>query len=357
MGDANRDEQRKNAGERMGEFCGARAVASYGDTAAEFQALRTGCGVASRTWRKRLKIGGADRGRWLNGMVTNNIRDLAPGHGLYAFFLSPQGRIQADMYCFHREQDFIVETDAWQMEGLRSAFDKYIIMDDVELADAEAQPGLLVAGPKAAETLHRVLGDGTGSCVDRLAPLEFGQAAVDRSLITAIRGDDSFIPSFELWGGSNDSPGLWAKLVAAGAKPIGFEALEMLRIWSGRPRFGQDIRERDLPQETEQHQALDFSKGCYVGQEIVERIRSRGNVHRTFHGFVLSGETPVRGAKLQADGKEVGELTSVNRIPAAREERPVALGYIRREALERGAKITYPGGEAQPAKVPFSIAS
>src|SRR5512133_2898685 len=121
MGDVKLDEKREASGERMGEYCGASAVATYGDVAAEFGALQTGAGIARLTWRKRLKLTGEDRVRWLNGMVTNNVRDLAPGHGVYAFFLNPQGRIQADMYCFNRGDDLLIETDASQVEGLRSA--------------------------------------------------------------------------------------------------------------------------------------------------------------------------------------------------------------------------------------------
>src|SRR5579859_3157510 len=146
MGDPNIDEEFRKAGVRMGEYCGASAVAAHGDVNANFQALRTTCGIVSATWRKRLALTGADRVRWLNGMVTNNIRDLAPGHGVYAFFLNPQGRIQADMSCFNRGDDLLIETDASQFEGLRAAFDKFIIMDEVEVADAENVTKLLVAG-------------------------------------------------------------------------------------------------------------------------------------------------------------------------------------------------------------------
>jgi aminomethyltransferase len=167
---------------------------------------------------------------------------------------------------------------------------------------------------------------------------------------------DEFL-TYEIWAPPKTVAELWEALLQAGAKPVGSEALEKFRVLIGFPKYGTDIGERDLPQETEQTHALNFTKGCYIGQEIVERIRSRGNVHRKFHGFVLQGELPQRGTKLQADGKDVGEITSVNQIPTQNGERPVALGYIRREALERHATITYSGGEAKPAEVPFSLAS
>jgi aminomethyltransferase len=167
---------------------------------------------------------------------------------------------------------------------------------------------------------------------------------------------DEFL-RYEIWVPAANIGQVWKGLLDRGALAVGSDALEKFRVMIGLPKYGTDIRERDLPQETEQQHALNFTKGCYVGQEIVERIRSRGNVHRKFHGFFLQGELPGSGTKLEADGKEVGEITSANRIPTRNGELPVALGYVRREALERGAKITYSGGEAKPAEVPFSLAS
>jgi folate-binding protein YgfZ len=167
---------------------------------------------------------------------------------------------------------------------------------------------------------------------------------------------DEFL-TYEVWASAEVLAELWKALIQSGARPVGSEAVEKFRVAVGFPKYGTDIGERDLPQETDQDHALNFTKGCYIGQEIVERIRSRGNVHRKFHGFVLNGELPDRGTKLQADGKDVGEITSVNRIPSQNGERQVALGYIRREVLERQAKITYSGGEAKPSEVPFSLAS
>jgi folate-binding protein YgfZ len=155
-----------------------------------------------------------------------------------------------------------------------------------------------------------------------------------------------------------------------GATPVSSEALEALRILEGTPRYGIDIRNNetahDLPQETGQTRALHFSKGCYLGQEIVERIRSRGNVHRTFSGFSLTGALPEPGAVLTAEGKPVGELTSVAAIPLPESSTQpahivqLALGYVRREALPvtaqaRNLPIEYPGGVATPTALPYPI--
>ena len=147
-------------------------------------------------------------------------------------------------------------------------------------------------------------------------------------------------------------------LTISGATPVESEALTHLRILEGTPLYGTDIRDKELPQETEQTRALHFAKGCYLGQEIVERIRSRGNVHRTFVGLRLNGELPVAGSKLQTDSKEIGELTSVTSIPLSGTAQIIqlALGYVRREALDRASPLLYPGGTAIPIALPFSSA-
>jgi folate-binding protein YgfZ len=349
MGDVKLDEKRRASGERSGEYCGAAAVSSLGDTGTEFSALRKGAGVCSLTWRRRLKITGSDRVRWLNGMVTNNIRDLAAGRGVYAFFLNPQGRIQADMYCFNRGEDLLIETDASQIENLRAAFDKYIIMDDVEIADAEKLTKLLVAGPKTPAILAGVL----TSAVDDMAALQFRPAMHAGLPLTVLHLDDAVLPQFEIWVANQHAAELWKALATAGAVPVGYEALEMLRIWSGRPRFGQDIRERDLPQETGQDRALNFTKGCYLGQEIVERIRSRGAVHRVFTGFAFESGPPRPGEKIMVDGKEVGELTSTAILPGDEGPPLVALGYIRRE-FSKPETVVHAGSTAgRVVKPPF----
>jgi aminomethyltransferase len=146
---------------------------------------------------------------------------------------------------------------------------------------------------------------------------------------------------------------LWDALQAAGATPVGAEALEIHRILSGVPLYGVDIRERELPQETEQTRALSFTKGCYIGQEIVERIRSRGNVHRMFTGFAVENGAPVEpGAKIVVDEKELGEVTSVASLPAESGRR-VALGYIRREAGTPGHNVRIGAAAAKIVKLPF----
>jgi folate-binding protein YgfZ len=159
-----------------------------------------------------------------------------------------------------------------------------------------------------------------------------------------VRGDNPLVESYEIWTGPSNFEKLGPRLIEAGVTPVSAEALELLRIASGIPKYGQDIREKDLPQETEQARALNFNKGCYIGQEIVERIRSRGNVHRKFTGFTVQGPLPAPGNKIELDGKEVGEVTSSALLPANDGEYGVALGYIRREQAAPGKTLR--AGEA-----------
>jgi folate-binding protein YgfZ len=322
----------------------------FGDARAEFRALVSGCGVYGVKGRARVGLTGSDRVRWLNGMVTNNIRDLAPGRGVYTFMLNPQGRILADFYVFNRGDRLLIDTDQSQAEKILAAFDHYIIMDEVEVSNLSLESAAIaVAGPNSRDVLRAA-----GLELRELAPLEFADSAWQQTSLTVLRTDHQATEVFELWLTPAQAPALRAALLNAGATPVGAAALESFRIASGIPRYGQDIRERDLPQETEQRRALNFSKGCYVGQEIVERIRSRGNVHRTFTGFVVEGALPPLGTKIELDGKDVGEITSVASLPMATGERLVALGYVRREAASDGKPLSAEGRKLTVTGVPFA---
>jgi folate-binding protein YgfZ len=333
-----------NSGAHSGDYSGATTALNFGDVAAEFAALRNGCGVLDAGWRSKFVITGEDRVRWLNGMVTNNIRDLQPGSGLYCFVLNPQGRIQGDLYCWNRGDYLLAETDAAQAQQLYELLDRYIVMDDVQLADVSAQlTSIAVVGPDATEIVAKAeLGP-------ELAPLQFRDQSWHGIDVTIARLD-SEITEFEIWSAIEDCAVLWEALLAAGANPAGAEAYELLRIMSGRPRVGIDIRERDLPQETGQQRALNFSKGCYVGQEIVERIRSRGQVHRQLTGFVLQGTTPKPGTKFQLRERDVAEITSVAALPGGE---TLALGYARRDAVTPGTVLEANGTRARVSDLPF----
>ena len=337
-----------------GDYRGATTALRFSDPQSEFAALRSGCGVYDLGYRAKISISGRDRVRWLNGMVTNNIRDFAAGQGVYAFLLTPQGHILGDLYAYNRGDQFMIDTDRSQLEKILSTFDHYIIMDDVDVTNlSDSLTSLGVAGPKSREVLA-----GAGIAIPEAKPLEIFEASCtcdcDCVKCTAVRADDPTALSYELWLAPKDVKKTWEALVAHGATPVGSEALEMHRIVSGIPVYGVDIRDRDLPQETEQARALNFNKGCYIGQEIVERIRSRGSVHRKFAGFVADAGQPISpGAKIMSGDKEVGEISSVAFLRQADGEKSVALGYIRRDAGVPGREVTI--GDAKATVVPLPV--
>lgn len=336
------------------EYRGAETATRFSDPRDEFGSMLSGCGAFDLGFRARISLKGSDRVRWMNGMVTNNVRDLAVGRGVYAFLLNPQGHILGDMNVFNMGDRLEVETDRNRLENILATFDHYIIMDDVEVTNVgDAWTMLGVAGPAARAALNAA-----GIEVPELEPLQTcvpkcscGCGCIE---CTVIRGDDPVSESYELWLAPKDVLKTWNALVAAGATPVGSDALELHRIAAGIPLFGVDIRERDLPQETEQARALNFNKGCYVGQEIVERIRSRGSVHRKFTSFVFEEAASLSaGDKISSGEKEVGEITSFAVLPMPSSEQTIALGYIRREAGTPGREVMIAGHKAKIANAPL----
>jgi aminomethyltransferase len=318
--------------------------------------LLSGCGVYDLSGRCKISLTGSDRGRWLNGMVTNNIRDLAVNHGVYCFLLNAQGRIQADFYAYNLGDSLLVDTDARQRDTVLAHFDKFIIMDDVEVSDVSASMTAIgVSGPQAQAVLRSA-----GIQSPDLAALELCTPKCDCAcgclqctlVRSDVRGDDAAGNSYEIWLTPDKLKATRDALIAAGATAVGADALELRRIQSAIPRYGVDIRERDLPQETGQTRALNFTKGCYLGQEIVERIRSRGAVHRLFTAFLVEGPLPEPGTKIETEEKEVGEITSSANLPLPAGTRAIALGYLRREAVEKNLRA----GTAtlKPATIPIA---
>jgi aminomethyltransferase len=335
---------------RTGMYSGAEVALGFGDSNAELGALKTSCGVFALAWRSRINVTGKDRVRWLHNMVTNNVRDLPVNRGNYNFVLNAQGRILGDMYIYNRGESFALETDAGQVQTLIHAMKRFIIMDKVELMPIGGDSvSVGVCGPKAESTLSNA-----GINASGMEPLEVRDVGFDDIAATLVRGPEQKPGWFELWLDPNKAQELWNLLVKAGAKPVGAEALEMWRVLQGIPNYGQDIRDRDLPQETEQAQALNFTKGCYIGQEIVERIRSRGQVHRKFTGFIFGDSVPALG-KYDSEGRALAEITTIARVPTTEGPRNIGLGYVRREAVAAGPKIALDGIEATAVDLPFEI--
>lgn len=325
----------------------AVVVTNSPESVAGFRVITSSCGVVERTDHVHLQFAGKDRTRWMNGQITNNIRDLAVGQGVYGFLLNPQGQIQGDLYAYNRGEVLLVDLERAQTEKVLGQFRRYIIMDKVEITELP-DAIIEVTGPKAAEVLTK-----TGFQLPELQPLQFADIKWNEVSCTVVRKDIPVV-SLEIWCAPENSSVIQNALIHAGGKTVGLGALELLRVACGIPKIGQDIRERDLPQETEQTRALNFNKGCYIGQEIVERIRSRGNVHRRLTGFLIEGPAPAPGTVIQIDGKNVGEITSIASLPSLDGLQNAALGFLRREHGTPGNTISIGDVKATVASLPFT---
>ena len=339
------------SGASIGNYLGAQTAASFGNPAAEFRALWQGCGFYDMSWQAKLVLTGEDRVRWLNGMVTNNVRDLPVGHGVYCFLLTAQGRIVADLVAYNRGDHLLVASDRSQAPVIAEMFDRYIVMDDVEVADvSHSLSAVGVSGPGAPAVLRDA-----GIVLPQLAPGQVVDLVWRELGISVARGVHPGLEAYDIWVAAQQIPTVWDALTAAGATPVGSEAFDWFRMARGVPRYGLDLTQRDLPQETGQKHALNFAKGCYLGQEIVERIRARAILHRTFRGFLLPDAPPPPGTPLERDGKKVGEITSSARVPFPAGERTIALGYLRREFEAPGTVLQAGGQQAVVHSVPFEF--
>jgi folate-binding protein YgfZ len=348
---------------------------------AEIEALAGGAAIHDLGWMRRVAVRGSDRFRWLSGMVTNTVNDLFPNTGAWNLVLNAQGHIQGDLTVwregeelspqrrtpasggakgqgerqdrllgtpFAGESGLELEIAADQTEKLLAHLNKFIIMDDVELVrlgeeqvgEAGSETAIGLSGPLADEVLERV---GLPVISSPMTGVSVEWNGWD---LRILRVYGVLARHYEFWLPSAGLTKLWSCLRTGGAKPVGCASLDAFRIAEGIPAYGSDMVERDLPQETAQMRALHFSKGCYLGQEIVERIRSRGNVHRHLRPLELTGPAPGPGTELTlGDGTVAGQITSAAELPLAGGRRTLALGMMRSEAEARGESLRYRAGE------------
>jgi folate-binding protein YgfZ len=342
----------------------------------ETAALAFGAALHDLGWMRRVAVRGTDRFRWLSGMVTNTVNDLFPNTGAWNLVLNAQGHLQGDLTVwrgseesspkrrsaaataapggdpllgtpFAGESELELEIAADQFEKLLAHLNKFIIMDDVELVPLGEEQ----VGEAGSETVIGITGPQAGEVLERVGLPVVGSAMAGTTVewngwnLRILRTYGVLAQHYEFWLPSAGLAKLWACLRTGGATPVGCRSLEAFRIAEGIPAYGIDMVERDLPQETSQMRALHFAKGCYLGQEIVERIRSRGNVHRHLRPLELSGPVPAAGAELKLeDGISAGEIKSAAELPLASGPRVFALGTVRSEAEERGQAFAYRAG-------------
>lgn len=311
---------------------------------AETAALTAGAAAHDLGWLRRVAVRGEDRFRWLSGMVTNMVRDLDPHGGAWNLVLNAQGRIQGDLTVWREDDALELEIAADQYARLMAHLEHFIIMDDVELVPLGHEP--------AAETALGVTGPQAGAVLERMglpvlaAPMTQTRIEWNGLDLRIARSHGVLAKHYEIWTPVTGITRLWRMLTTAGASPVGSAMLEAFRVAEGIPAYGVDMAERDLPQETSQMRALHFNKGCYLGQEIVERIRSRGNVHKHLRSLELDGPPPVAGAELTIGDAQAGQITSAAYLPLSAGKRLFAIGMIRAEAEAHNEPLTYGAGAA-----------
>jgi folate-binding protein YgfZ len=303
-----------------------------------YQALREGAAWLDLSGRGKIVVRGEDRTRLLHALCTNHIQDLRPGQGCYAFFLDAQGHILADAHVFCFEDRFVVDSEPETASKLYAHLDRYIIADDVTLEEATAHLATVaLEGPHAAAVLKSL---GAPVPAAPFAHADWGASFVARASYTGSEGFFVILPAAE-------KATLIEALGRAGAAAAGAGAATAVRLEQGKPRYGEDITEQHLPQETQQLHAIHFSKGCYLGQEIVERIRSRGHVNRLLVRLLFEAEAaPQRGVGVLAGGAPVGEVTSAAFSPAV--GKVIALAYVRAGHAAPGTVLECAG---RPARV------
>jgi folate-binding protein YgfZ len=345
-----------SAGAKMGVWFGCVLPNDFGDAASEYGFANQSVALLDKNYRTYLSFAGPDRVRYLNAILTNNIKDLPAGHGNVSLLLNPQGHILAEleMYAF-ADRHFCVSY-AMIREQLIQWMDKYIIMDDVTLTDeTELYGTLALEGPKAAAVVKEVSGDD----IARLGELTSTDGAVGSISCRVVKRSPGGVAGAEFVVQREKLPALWQILLDAARKhgggPVGYAALSGQRLAQGVPWFGFDFGEKQIPHETGlENSHISYTKGCYTGQEIVERVRSRGHVNRRRVGLLFSGESiPEADTPLTLDGKEAGYVTRAARIwePA----RVIGMGYVRKEATSPGTALKWSGGTARVVDLPEAL--
>ncbi len=295
-----------------------------------YQGLHADAAWLDLSSRGKIRVAGEDRARLLHAMTTNQVQNMQPGEGCYAFFLNAQGRILADATLFCFEDHLLLDTEPETLRKVFEHLDRYIIADDVTLEDQTGELATIaVEGPEAGSVLRKL---GAPLPVAAYAWTAWDERIVARTDSTGAGGFLMFVPA-------SDKNALIAALTSAGVPEAVAEDARTVRIEHGRPRYGEEITERYLVQETGQLHAVSFAKGCYLGQEIVERVRSRAQIHRTLRPLEIeSTQVPVAGARLKAGDADAGEIVSAAYSPKL--GKVVAMAYVRTPFAVMGTALS-----------------
>lgn len=337
-------EMHKRLGASLTEREGWLVPSVYGgsDMSAEYKAVRDGssAGIIDFSARARIELKGVDVVQFLNGLVTSDVKGLDQGAWMPAAFPNAQGRLLAFARILRQSSDsFLIDTEAVSYQRVLKMLERFTLAGDFRVTDKTNGTALLsVQGAQAARIIGAVLGEEAVSIEGRRAvTVEWGseQVIVIRATHTGEDGFDVFVSAAE-------TETLWSQLVDAGARPVGFDAVDTLRVEAGLPRYTVDMDESNVVTEAVFDDAVSYTKGCYIGQEIIARIHWRGHVARRLTGLSFKSEMefpPLHGAKIKAaNGKEIGRITSA--VYSPRLNYTVALSYVKYDYLAPGTEVT-----------------
>jgi aminomethyltransferase len=346
------DEVHRAHGAAMQEICDWQLPAHYGDVAAEYRAVRDDVGVIDRSYVGKVVVTGRDRQAFLHAMLSNEIKALLPGQGASAAFLDAHGKVMTLLEVHVLDDRVLLELPGGLTEKMVGLFDKYLISEKAyfEAAD-ETFAVLALEGPGAEKLLASLAGRRV-----ELAPDQHEELSLAGGPVRVIRRSATGGAGFQCWTMAFHGAALWQTLVAGRARPVGARALDVLRIEAGIPWYGHDVDETVILPETRLERLVSYNKGCYLGQEVVARVKYRGHVNRALSGLVFeSDRVPARGAKVFAEDKEAGWITSA--VHSFALGKPIALGYVRREQFAPGMPVSVRDGElslrARVAALPF----
>lgn len=339
----------------MGNRDGCAVPLSYGDVDSEYAAVRDRkAGLIDLSSRTRVNVSGSEAVQFLNGLITNDVKTLEEGTWMPAAFPNVQGRLLANVRVLNRSNSFLIDTEPATREAVLSTLQRFTLAGDFHVAELTAEIATIsLQGAGAQEIIGDVLGAKSAEVSRyRIVNAEWtgGPVSVIRATYTSENGFDLFVAAAT-------ASDLWEALRVAGAEPVGFEALDVLRIEAGQPRHGVDIDATNVVLESGLDDAISFTKGCYVGQEIIARIHWRGHVAKKIGGLIFDEAFTIRKGDLvrSTEGKEIGWVSSACFSP--RLQKTIALGMIKYDYLAPGtqASITSVDGEhnGQIADLPF----
>lgn len=339
-------------GARFGDAGGWSIPIDYGNEPAEQHAVRQSVGVIDWGARGKVRVTGEDRLSFLDGLLTNDLKTLTEGHGLYAATLDHKAHVHGDMVVYHAGDHYLLETDPETCERVTAYLNKLLVSDDVALTDVTSEHALFgVFGPSSGGLVSRIFGRSPGASPYDHLVVEFEGTTVRIARSPYFGGE-----GYELW--TPEGPGvrrLWRSLIEGRGVPFGALAADALRIEAGRPRFGVDMDEHTLALEARLGPAISMTKGCYVGQEIVSRAVYQGHVNRVLVGLEIdAGGPPRAGTTIEAQGKAVGAVTSA--ASSAWRKKVLALGYVRLPHADPGTEVAVGGSLARIASLPFYTA-